>query len=153
MFRKRGKKGQAAMEFLMTYGWAILVILIALGVLFYLGVFSPKTPNQCISTAPITTCDVKLLIAPGTTGEVSVTYPTSVNTVTFKSIDFDGTGATDCTATPVALTSGTKATFTCGAAHNIASAEKYSGSAVISYQNEGSTISHDVRVTISGSGE
>ena len=35
------KKGQAAMEFLMTYGWAILAAIIAIGVLAYYGVFSP----------------------------------------------------------------------------------------------------------------
>ena len=35
------KKGQAAMEFLMTYGWAILAAVIAIGVLAYFGVFSP----------------------------------------------------------------------------------------------------------------
>jgi uncharacterized protein (UPF0333 family) len=34
-------KGQAAMEFLMTYGWAILAAIIAIGVLAYFGVFSP----------------------------------------------------------------------------------------------------------------
>lgn len=37
----KNKKGQAAMEFLMTYGWAILTGLIAIGVLAYFGVFSP----------------------------------------------------------------------------------------------------------------
>src|SRR3989344_6097263 len=35
------KKGQAAMEFLMTYGWAILAAIVAIGVLAYFGVFSP----------------------------------------------------------------------------------------------------------------
>ena len=35
------RKGQAAMEFLMTYGWAILVAIIAIGVLAYYGVFNP----------------------------------------------------------------------------------------------------------------
>jgi uncharacterized protein (UPF0333 family) len=35
------KKGQAAMEFLMTYGWAILAAVIVIGVLAYFGVFSP----------------------------------------------------------------------------------------------------------------
>lgn len=35
------KRGQAAMEFLMTYGWAILAAIIAIGVLAYFGVFSP----------------------------------------------------------------------------------------------------------------
>lgn len=36
------KKGQLAMEFLMTYGWAILASIIAIGVLAYFGVFSPS---------------------------------------------------------------------------------------------------------------
>ena len=38
---KMQKRGQAAMEFLMTYGWAILAAIIAIGVLVYFGVFSP----------------------------------------------------------------------------------------------------------------
>ncbi len=43
------KKGQAAMEFLMTYGWAILVVLIAIGALAYFGVLSPSRflPSSC----------------------------------------------------------------------------------------------------------
>jgi hypothetical protein len=35
------KRAQAAVEFLMTYGWAILAAIIAVGVLAYFGVFSP----------------------------------------------------------------------------------------------------------------
>jgi hypothetical protein len=43
------KKGQAAMEFLMTYGWAILVVLAAIGALAYFGVLSPDRflPDKC----------------------------------------------------------------------------------------------------------
>ena len=37
---KTAKKSQSAMEYLMTYGWAILVISVVLGALFSLGVFS-----------------------------------------------------------------------------------------------------------------
>ena len=42
-------KGQAAMEFLMTYGWAILVVLVAIGALAYFGVLSPQRflPSSC----------------------------------------------------------------------------------------------------------
>ncbi len=39
----KSKKGQAAMEFLMTYGWAILVVLVAIGALAYFGVLSPDS--------------------------------------------------------------------------------------------------------------
>ncbi len=43
------RKGQAAMEFLMTYGWAILVVLAAIGALAYFGVLSPDRflPDKC----------------------------------------------------------------------------------------------------------
>ncbi|MBI2658506.1 hypothetical protein HYX05_00170 [Candidatus Woesearchaeota archaeon] len=43
-------KAQAAMEFLMTYGWAILVVLAAIGALAYFGVLSPAKflPEKCL---------------------------------------------------------------------------------------------------------
>jgi hypothetical protein len=34
-------RGQTAVEYLMTYGWAILIILIVAGVLAYYGIFAP----------------------------------------------------------------------------------------------------------------
>ncbi len=48
------KKGQAAMEFLMTYGWAILAAIIAIGVLAYFGVFSPGkyAPSATVVNPP-----------------------------------------------------------------------------------------------------
>ncbi|MBI5391980.1 hypothetical protein HZB00_03170, partial [Candidatus Woesearchaeota archaeon] len=52
------KKGQAAMEFLMTYGWAILVVLVAIGALAYFGVLSPSRflPRSC-TIGPGFSCD------------------------------------------------------------------------------------------------
>lgn len=43
------KKAQGALEFLMTYGWAFLVILIMIGALAYFGVLSPNKflPERC----------------------------------------------------------------------------------------------------------
>ncbi len=40
------KKGQAAMEYLMTYGWALLVIVIVIAALIYLNPF--RAPETCI---------------------------------------------------------------------------------------------------------
>ena len=54
------KRGQAATEFLMTYGWTILVIMVVIGMLFSLGVFDIKVPNDCFSPDPYTCQDVKL---------------------------------------------------------------------------------------------
>ncbi|MFH1409556.1 MAG: hypothetical protein ABIH34_06610 [Nanoarchaeota archaeon] len=47
------KKGQAAMEFIMTYGWAILVVLAAIGALAYFGVLNPANllPEKCFFAA------------------------------------------------------------------------------------------------------
>jgi uncharacterized protein (UPF0333 family) len=41
------KKAQAALEYLMTYGWAILVIVIVIAALYALGVFTPKASVAC----------------------------------------------------------------------------------------------------------
>ncbi len=60
--QKRGKvkyKAQVAMEFLMTYGWAILVVLAAIVALSYSGVLSPDmfVPNKCFLPSGITCLD------------------------------------------------------------------------------------------------
>ena len=43
----RRMHGQAAMEFLMTYGWAIIIMLSVVGILFYVGIIRPTPPNSC----------------------------------------------------------------------------------------------------------
>ncbi len=45
----KNNRAQAALEFLMTYGWALLIVLVAIGVLAYFGVLSPARflPQQC----------------------------------------------------------------------------------------------------------
>ena len=63
------RKGQAAMEFLMTYGWAILVVLVVIGALSYFGVLSPSTllPEKCTFPVSISCTDFTV-----TTGTVSI---------------------------------------------------------------------------------
>ena len=53
------KKAQAAMEFLMTYGWAILVVLVVIGALSYFGVLSPATllPEKCTFPVSVSCID------------------------------------------------------------------------------------------------
>jgi hypothetical protein len=49
MMMKNFRKGQAALEFLTTYGWAFLVILVMIGALGYFGVFDTSrfVPETC----------------------------------------------------------------------------------------------------------
>jgi len=56
------KKGQSAMEYLMTYGWAILVIIIVIAVLFYIGVLNPRnvTPTTCTFPPGVSCSSFKL---------------------------------------------------------------------------------------------
>jgi len=57
----RKKRGQAALEFLMTYGWAIFVVLAILGVLSYTGVLNLNNllPDICTAAAGIYCEDMK----------------------------------------------------------------------------------------------
>jgi len=43
----KGRKGQAAMEYLMTYGWAILIVIIVVAALWAMGVFTVSAPVAC----------------------------------------------------------------------------------------------------------
>jgi hypothetical protein len=49
------KSGQAAMEFLMTYSWALIIILIVVAAIVYFGVTNPKDflPNRCLFSPEI----------------------------------------------------------------------------------------------------
>jgi len=59
-------KAQSAMEYLMTYGWAILIIAVVLGALFSLGVFSGSSllGTSCIAS-PGFLCQNPLLSTSG----------------------------------------------------------------------------------------
>ncbi len=50
---QKNRKVQSATEYLMTYGWAILIIAIVLGVLYYLGVFNGASSlgTSCVAVA------------------------------------------------------------------------------------------------------
>jgi hypothetical protein len=62
-------KLQSAMEYLMTYGWAILIIAVVLGVLFQLGVFSS---SSYAVRAPPGACQVFKPNGPGTSTNLNL---------------------------------------------------------------------------------
>ncbi len=74
----KSKKGQAAMEYLMTYGWAILVIVIALVVLVSFLPQFLRAPESCLFTESGFSCqDSKPAIVADDSGAVSVTFQLS----------------------------------------------------------------------------
>ena len=66
---KASAKAQSAMEYLMTYGWAILIIAVVLGALFELGVFNA---NNFAPKAPPGACQVFRPNGPGTTSFINL---------------------------------------------------------------------------------
>lgn len=59
MRRKKKRRGQAAFEFLTTYGWAFMIMLVMIGALSYFGVLRTDIflPERCIFEAGITCRD------------------------------------------------------------------------------------------------
>ncbi|MGV8162668.1 MAG: hypothetical protein ACP5N2_05045 [Candidatus Nanoarchaeia archaeon] len=84
------KKGQAAMEFLMTYGWAIIVVLAAIAALAYFGVLSPSKllPERTTFAAPLSNVD-NAVIDLGDTNNIAVAFINNVGV----SINVTGVGA------------------------------------------------------------
>ncbi|MDO8339671.1 MAG: hypothetical protein Q7T16_03365 [Candidatus Burarchaeum sp.] len=89
------KKGQAAMEYLMTYGWAILVIVIVLAALLYLGVFNigSRVPEQCnlpvgimCNSAKLVAADLTLTLKNGHGNKINVCAITCDDTKTAADI-------------------------------------------------------------------
>jgi len=67
--RKASAKAQSAMEYLMTYGWAILIMAVVLAALFQLGVFNPMT---FAPKAPPGSCEVFRPNGPYTTSFINL---------------------------------------------------------------------------------
>jgi len=66
---KKAFRLQSAMEYLMTYGWAILIIAVVLGALFQLGVFNSSSFSP---RAPPGACQVFRPNGPGTTTNINL---------------------------------------------------------------------------------
>ncbi|MBI2208072.1 hypothetical protein HYU50_01100 [Candidatus Woesearchaeota archaeon] len=64
----RNLKSQAALEFLTTYAWAFLVIIVMIGALAYFGILKPSKilPDRCTFGTEITCVDFR--VGYGTTG-------------------------------------------------------------------------------------
>ena len=82
-------KSQSAMEYLMTYGWAILIIAVVLGALFFLGVFNP---NNFAPKAKPGSCQVLRPYGPGTSAYVTL-QGTCINEMPKFVAQFNGASA------------------------------------------------------------
>ena len=129
------KKSQAALEFIMTYGWAILVVLVAIGALAYFGVLSPDKflPSKCLMPQGIGCVDHK---ATATSLAVSIRNSLGID------ITVDSVKAQQCTAL------GSQGTLLNGATPVIYTlvcvnaGTKYNGAVNITYTNTDTSVQH-----------
>lgn len=130
------KKGQAAMEFLMTYGWAILAAIIAIGVLAYFGVFSPGkyVTGTAVVTPPFYANAWNVKPA-GVTLEIK-----NNGGETYDIISVDVTNcAKDSTGWPGVVAGASQAiTITCAPVP--VAGDSFKGDITISYRKVGSTV-------------
>lgn len=116
------KKGQAAMEFLMTYGWALLVVLVAIGALAFFGVLNPSQflPSTCTIT-PGLHCDDFIVNSTGVTVIIQNGIGEEITDVSLN-----GVGCSTTAVTGINITDGGSKSFYCTGTYT--AGEKYSGS-------------------------
>ena len=128
------RKSQAALEFIMTYGWAILVVLVAIGALAYFGVLSPDRflPSKCTLQSGIACLDHKA------TATTLVIY---IKNSLGYDLTVDAVKAQQCTAlgSQGALSNGGTATYTLTCVN---SGSKYNGDVNITYTNSDTSVQH-----------
>ena len=121
------RKSQAALEFLTTYGWAFLVILIMIGTLAYFGILSPSKvlPNRCTFGAEFQCQDYQISATASTFKlrlKNGIGEPVSISAITLGS---EGSTQYSCTLTdpaslPYTWTSGTSVDFVWGTCNTAA---------------------------------
>jgi len=135
------KRGQAAMEFLMTYGWAILAAIIVVGVLWYLiGNPANLVGNNFQISAPLVanamalnTSDIQLEIRNG-----------AAETITVTSIVVGS-----CSSSPdTAVSAGSLQAFSVNCSQN--SGDRVNYDVTISYTTSGSSVTQQATGSVSG---
>ena len=140
-FAKKEKKAQAAMEFLMTYGWAILAAIVAVGALAYFGIFTVRGDNSAILSPPLTAGSISVN-NPGSSSQNDVSFEVTNGgkqiVITEANIENLPAGSTcqPLTNLNIPLTSGEKTTITISCNNLVASQGRLS----VKYITSGSTI-------------
>jgi len=98
-------KSQAALEFLTTYAWAFLVILIMIAALAYFGILSPSNllPDRCNFGSEIECQDFQITYGGASAGSIDLKLKNSVGEpIVIESITLSSEGANDylCTDEP-----------------------------------------------------
>jgi len=152
---KNYKKSQAAMEFLMTYGWAILVVLVAIGALAYFGFLNPDRflPSKCTLGAGLTCVDHR---ADGSTNAVDIIIRNGLGyDLTGVAITLEGCptvaaiAAGDCALAATTMNNGDQCTFRSAACTaGLTDGAKFSADLTVDYVNAETGLAHSTEGAI-----
>ncbi len=142
---KLQRLSQAALEFLMTYGWAILVVVASIAVLAYFGVLSPDKflPRKCVLPVGLVCLDYNvekykiILVLQNAQGE----------TITIDKVTVSGNNQECSDNQTVTVNNDAKAIITITQCNNGAEGAKFDGIVNISYTLE-EKLSHNVIGTL-----
>ena len=129
-------RSQSALEYMMTYGWAILVIVIVAAVLYSLGIFSPSSSLSTTITGFSNLGTVNAVCLGGTSFTISMGdstgYPINVTEINLTSSSGKTTYSPNILIQPNSIQ-----TVTVPSSSLCTSGARYSVSAVISYLEPG----------------
>lgn len=127
----------------MTYGWAILVVLIAIGALAYFGVLNPSRflPSSC-TMAPGLSCD-EFKVDAGADSATIVVRNGMGKSITVSSFTLAGTSCTGVAS----IADGSTATASCAVAAGDAG-DAFRGVIAMDYVASGETLNHSISGTL-----
>jgi hypothetical protein len=137
-------KGQTAVEYLSTYGWAFVVLVIILGVMFELGLFKTGVQIQATSNAiGFNTFNVnRFILHSSGSFDMSLTNMLE-DTVTVKEITVGGSPATGISPSlPFNVSSGSNVTIKAGSSFTGTAASLYTAKISIRFDVDRGTIDH-----------
>ena len=142
------RKSQAAMEFLMTYGWAILVVLVAIGALAYFGVLSPDRflPSRCTLPAGIACVDHEVTDPGSGSGNVYIVVRNGLG-YDIDTISIAASGCTGGIEEEIIKNGGNPITLVAYGC-TVTAGEKYSGDINVTYTNADTGLTHVTRGTL-----
>ena len=148
-------RGQASLEFLMTYGWAILVVLVVISSLAYFGVLNPQQflPRKCQFGQGFICIDHQLVYLDNDTGNLTILLNNGLgNDVEVTSFNF-----TSDNNKVVCVKSGINLTITAGSEEalgvfcdkmQLSKGVRVKGTMMLSYEDLLSGLTHSIPGTL-----
>lgn len=127
-------KGQSALEYLMTYGWALVVIVVVVAVLYALGVFNIGGSLETCSGFPAGQFTYGSHVYK-TTGAFQLQFTNGPKDISVSSLTVDAAGT--LTGAPVETTAGTSKTLSLTGAATGTAGTAYNSDVVMTYDVTG----------------